>query len=804
MISRMNAQKAKKNAADYALRAQNAAWPGVMTAPPSPEGATRPRIDLGGTWERYVEAKLLDYVTVPSSLHPSGFYRLKRSIALPRLSEGQRAWAHFDAITYHGRVFVNGVELGTTIPYVPHEFEFTRQAKEGVNQIEVAIADLVPDPSGAGKDEIALGLNPGWEGYGGIIRDAYIELRPTAYVDNAKLSYKLTSDYTRVACRLRVFVSSTTPTSGQVDVALFERNAEVGRARKPVEIIKGSNEVELTFDVDAPSLWSPNEPNLYELKVQLESARGKDSWSCRTGFRDFSVRGPEFLLNGEPIILQGVCRHDMWKDQGFTQSRMQLHQDMRMIKALGANFIRLVHYPHYRYVVELADELGFLVTEEPGYWNMDFRTMPTTMIELGYQIMERTVQRDWNSPSVFAWLLANECELTVDYLRVGKERLNKLDPIGRMVSCANSMSAKESKPILEQAGVDFFTHHLYPPHAGAYAESAEIFGDSRPLIFTEWGWRTGRGQTIYPETDYNLLLDLMESKRLAGQSFWSWQDIREYSRIDWPTQNGILLSGIVTEAREIRPEWYLEMSRLFQGLRQEPQAVNPRPDVVPLKVAPARPGAAFQVVELQSVVDLQESKRSWTALNTAMRDFWPKTPMAEDQWDRSGRKFLLWQEPKLYIAGLPFSSAVVDGYVRPVVLTPDVPEITIPIGADCSRLHLLGQVMFPVGYPVEGKRGETAATYTVHYAGGKTQELPVRHGIEVAQSNQVFESTRIDPIAVATQRAAEFVKDLARELYQVRLWSVPVGPGRVESLHCKLNGQQPALTIFAITAERSS
>ena len=277
MISRMNAQKAKKNAADHALRAQNAAWPGVMTAPPSPEGATHPRIDLGGTWERYVEAKLLDYVMVPSSLHPSGFYRLKRSIAVPRLSEGQRAWAHFDAITYHGRVFVNGVELGTTIPYVPHEFEFTRQAKEGVNQIEVAIADLVPDPSGAGKDEIALGLNPGWEGYGGIIRDAYIELRPSAFIDNAQLSYQLNSNYTRVSCRLRVFLSSSMASSGQLELALFERNSEVARASKAVEIPKGSTEVDLTFEVDAPTLWSPTEPNLYDLKVNLKSASGEDS-----------------------------------------------------------------------------------------------------------------------------------------------------------------------------------------------------------------------------------------------------------------------------------------------------------------------------------------------------------------------------------------------------------------------------------------------------------------------------------------------------------------------------------------------
>ena len=78
----------------------------------------------------------------------------------------------------------------------------------------------------------------------------------------------------------------------------------------------------------------------------------------------------------------------MWKDQGFTLTRAQMAQDMRMIKALGANLVRLVHYPHHRHIVELADELGLLVTEEPGYWNMDFRTMPRTMIELGYRIME--------------------------------------------------------------------------------------------------------------------------------------------------------------------------------------------------------------------------------------------------------------------------------------------------------------------------------------------------------------------------------------------------------------------------------
>ncbi|MFN8008825.1 MAG: hypothetical protein U0V70_17725 [Terriglobia bacterium] len=235
----MNAQKARMQATGLAGSMSNTAWLSAMAALSGKEPATRPQVDLGGRWERHVEGKLFDYVTVPSSLHPFGFYRLKRNIPLPRLSDGQRAWVHFDAITYHGRVFVNGAELGTTIPYVPHEFEFTQQAKEGVNQIEVAIADLSPDPSGGGKDEIALGLNPGWEGYGGIIRDAYIELRPSAYIDNAQLSYQLNNDYTRVSCTLRVFVSSTMASSGQLDVALFERNSEVGRASKTFEILKG-------------------------------------------------------------------------------------------------------------------------------------------------------------------------------------------------------------------------------------------------------------------------------------------------------------------------------------------------------------------------------------------------------------------------------------------------------------------------------------------------------------------------------------------------------------------------------------
>ncbi|MGH9455690.1 MAG: sugar-binding domain-containing protein, partial [Terriglobia bacterium] len=136
--------------------ADSLAFP-VPGAAPSPPHASRSRQDLGGRWERHVHGKQFDVVQVPSSLHPLGYYKLHREFLLPKLPAHERAYVHFEGITYYGRVAVNGVELGTMGPYVPYEFEFTAQAKEGTNQIEVGIADLVPGPDGAGKDELALG-----------------------------------------------------------------------------------------------------------------------------------------------------------------------------------------------------------------------------------------------------------------------------------------------------------------------------------------------------------------------------------------------------------------------------------------------------------------------------------------------------------------------------------------------------------------------------------------------------------------------------------------------------------------------
>ncbi len=297
--------------------------------------SSRKQVSLNGTWDLLLAGKLRDVITVPSSRHPSGIYSLKRTFALPRLAKGERAFLHFEAITYCGKLTLNGKQMGILGPYVPYEFEFTDTAREGNNDIELEIADLVPFPDGTGKDEIALGVNPGWECYGGIIRDVWAEIRPAAFVENVRLAYQLSQGYQSVALQPRVIVSSLGSSSAEVEFTLSRGDVKVASTARTVQLKPGNNEIELTADFTGPALWSPETPNLYTLKARLKTSDSEDTWACRTGFRDIRTKGREFLLNGERLILNGVCRHDMWKEQGFTLTRAQQDQDMRMIKMMG-------------------------------------------------------------------------------------------------------------------------------------------------------------------------------------------------------------------------------------------------------------------------------------------------------------------------------------------------------------------------------------------------------------------------------------------------------------------------------------
>lgn len=277
--------------------------------------------------------------------------------------------------------------------------------------------------------------------------------------------------------------------------------------------------------------------------------------------------------------------------------------------------------------------------------------------------------------------------------------------------------------------------------------------------------------------------------------------MRQYSRIDWEMRDGILESGVVTEGREPREVPYLELVRLFEGRRHENEPAAARPLVLPLKWSPWAKKSKFTALNLQSLVDGPEGIKAWADFEDRVGKFWSTVPMAEDQWKRTGRKFLLWQGSEVEIAGVVFRVPVVNGYARPVMLTPGVPEVEIPVGVEGLRMHILGNVTMPSGFPAVGKDGETAAVYTLRYASGETREVPLRNGYELTRSNLIDVATRIDAEATEAQRALVFAKEIAREQYQVLLYSLPLAGGKLATLHCKLNDQVSSLAIFAIAVE---
>jgi beta-galactosidase/beta-glucuronidase len=164
-------------------------------------------------------------------------------------------------------------------PYTPHEFDATPHVKPGSNSIDVGIADLTPDPAGGGQDELQLGLNQVWECYGSIIRDVYLEIRPRIH-DNMRLTYDFALDYANVMCRVRLFLSSSTAEQGKVRISLEREAGVTARAERDINFQAGNSEVELSFELNSPALWSPERPSLYRLRATLGSPLGTDELSC--------------------------------------------------------------------------------------------------------------------------------------------------------------------------------------------------------------------------------------------------------------------------------------------------------------------------------------------------------------------------------------------------------------------------------------------------------------------------------------------------------------------------------------------
>jgi beta-glucuronidase len=486
-------------------------------------------------------------------LEGSVWYRKAFEYDLPAAQRsGRRFFVHFGGANYWTDVFLNGEKLGSHEGgFTPFQFELTGKLRNGENRL------LVHVDNRRRKDGIpAQGFD--WFNYGGLTRDVDLVETPATYIQ----------DYS-----IQLAPGSLRRVEGWVQLA--------GTApRQPVQVripelgvnlrLQANTEGVAKLSFEAPfQLWSPAQPKLYRVSVSASD----DALEEDIGFRSIAVRGDEILLNGESVFLRGVNLHEEI-DSRRAHSPADAERLLGQAKRLGANFIRLAHYPYNEHLVRLADRMGLLLWQEiPVYQGIDFA-------DAGMQakldtMLAEMISRDRNRAAVIFWGIANETSpgpARNAALATLAQRSRDLDPT-RLVAAAfygpgfqgNTLSV--SDPLiasLDVVGVNEYFGWYMPWPVEPEQAVWKPFG--KPLLITEFGAEARLGNhgtndvasgwnEEFQAEFYNKQLRMLKRiPFLRGVAPWVLADFRSPVRLH-PFQAGYNRKGLLSERGEPKQAW---------------------------------------------------------------------------------------------------------------------------------------------------------------------------------------------------------------------------------------------------------
>ncbi|MCI4566363.1 glycoside hydrolase family 2 TIM barrel-domain containing protein [Lysobacter sp. CFH 32150] len=470
------------------------------------------------------------------------------------LGEGRRLFVHFGGANYRADVFLNGKKLGSHEGgFTPFQFELTDLLQDGENRL------LVHVNNDRRKDGVpAQGFD--WFNYGGLTRDVDLVETPRSYIQD--YSIQLAPDSLQHVDGW-VKVAGGTPRQ-QVTVRVPELKVDV-RTQTDAD-----GYARVRFDAQF-ALWSPEQPKLYRIEVSTRDEALEED----IGFRSLAVRGDEILLNGKPLFLRGVNLHEEI-DGRRAHSEADAKRLLEQARQLGANFVRLAHYPHNEHLVRLADRMGLLLWQEiPVYQGIDFA-------DAGMQakletMLAEMVGRDRNRAAVALWGIANETSPNPQRdtaLSALAQHARRLDPT-RLVSAAlyapgfDAHTLTVADPLvasLDVVGVNEYFGWYTPWPVEPEQAVWKPFG--KPLLISEFGAEarygnhgaddvaSGWNEEFQAEFYRKQLRMLERIPFLRGVVPWVLMDFRSPVRIH-PFQAGYNRKGLLSERGERKLAWQI-------------------------------------------------------------------------------------------------------------------------------------------------------------------------------------------------------------------------------------------------------
>ena len=342
---------------------------------------------------------------IPEHFNPVASY--VKYFEVPEEMQGKRLFISFQGAEIGIALWLNGHFVGySEDSFTPSEFELTEYVKEGENKLAAQVFKWTASSWCEDQDFFR---------FSGIYRDVYLYTVPEVHVYD--LQIRAIPDETLSAAALEI--RTNTWGKGTVKITLSKDGETVIEDKKALD-----GEEIYAWKVENPVLWSAEDPQLYDLKMEVynESGELQEVIPQKVGFRRFEMKGGIMTLNGKRIVFKGVNRHEFSSVSGRHVSEEELRKDLKIMKQNNINAIRTCHYPDASLIYELCDEYGIYMIDETnleshGSWDIAEFTKDYTYVvphdkpEWLDMMLDRAnsmYQRDKNHAAILIWSCGNE------------------------------------------------------------------------------------------------------------------------------------------------------------------------------------------------------------------------------------------------------------------------------------------------------------------------------------------------------------------------------------------------------------
>jgi len=356
-----------------------------------------------------------DPPNIPHNYNPVGIY--KKSFKIPQIWENREIFLHFDGVQSAFFLWINGKKIGYSEgSRTPAEFKITEFLNNEENTLTVKVYRW--------SDGSYLEDQDMWR-LSGIFRDVYLFSTPSIHIRDFEISTEFDNDYNSAELIVTALIknySKIAYKNPNLTISIYDsENNQINLKNldNSTPLLASGTETVLTIknNINNPEKWSAENPNLYTLILKLinENKKTLEILSAKIGFRKVEIKNGQLLLNGKPILIKGVNRHEHSPITGHYNSEQLMVKDIKLMKKHNINAVRTSHYPPDPRFLELCDKYGIYVIDEAnieshgmGYDPAKTLANKPQWFKAHFDRVQSMLERDKNHPSVIIWSMGNE------------------------------------------------------------------------------------------------------------------------------------------------------------------------------------------------------------------------------------------------------------------------------------------------------------------------------------------------------------------------------------------------------------